>query len=139
MVSDDIPAQFEAKGLDRNDGKRPEELQQFLGAWANVLSGTLLAPSYLKQTRKRTGAAAELPRQRKRLKYSNIKSGRLHLVVVGVETPAYNEKREGHGSSQQGKIILKTGDKNRRSYNMIQRKNMTILKETQPVLHLSIL
>lgn len=34
-------------------------------------------------------------------------------------------------------IIEKPGDKNRRSYTMIKRKNMAILTETQPVSHAS--
>lgn len=40
----------------------------------------------MKQTSERDGVAAELATQRNHLKYSNVKSRGLHLVVVRVET-----------------------------------------------------
>lgn len=77
LVAAQIPAILEPAGMFRSDGKRPDGVSMIpwsrgkLLVWDATVSDTL-APSLLRHTRQRAGAAAQLAVLKKRHKYSTI-------------------------------------------------------------------
>lgn len=103
-----------------------------LGVWVNVWSGTLLALTHTHHAtiNKRPGAATtKLSTQQKHLKYVNINSRGMHLVVVRVVTKwVYCSEGKSWIYEILNKLMEKTGNKESRSY-LIQRRSK---EGTQP-------
>ena len=90
LSSAEIPSRLEPPGLSRKDGKRPDGMSLFpykegkLLVWDFTCVDTL-ANSYLKETSKRAGSAAEKAEKAKLNKYEEIEKD-YYMVPIAVET-----------------------------------------------------
>ena len=90
LVQSKIAATTEPRGLFRTDGKRPDGMTQF--PWKqgkclvyDVTVADTVCASYVKNTSKSAGAAADLREAEKKTKYVNLSRDYL-FIPVGIET-----------------------------------------------------
>jgi hypothetical protein len=141
FASAGIPAAKEPNGLTRTDGKRPDGLT--LIPWEagkpltwDVTVASTLAASYVDDTARSAGAAAELAAIRKIAKYSNLEQSHIFQPLAFENLGTMNDTCIDFINNLGNKISSVTGDCMEARFLFqrfsvtIQRFNAILLKDT---------